>query len=278
MIAFVGSVFSPWYARARRRSGTARAENHCALNVSLYGGTRRWTMTERGTRHVVRTPDTFAIGPSVVRREGDTLVFRIDERGCPIPRRVQGEVRVTPLALTGAAFALDPASRHRWRPVSPRADVEVTFGSPRVRWRGHGYLDSNAGDEPLEHAFRRWNWCRAVIGDRTAILYDRVLADGAEAPLAIEVDAAGRVSPLDVPAPASLAATRWRVARSTRTDAGGTARVVSTFQDSPFYARSLIRTRIGGEDATAMHETLDLARFGAPSTQAMLPFRVPRRA
>ncbi len=270
-------MFSPWYVAARRRDRAARAENHCALNVSLYGGTRRWTMTERGTRQVVRTSDAFVIGPSVVRRDGDALVFRIRERGCPIPRRVEGEVRVTPVALTGAAFALDPAGRHRWMPVAPRAAVEVRFVTPGLRWRGHGYLDSNCGDEPLERAFRRWNWCRAPIGDRTAIVYDRVLADGAERPLAIEVDATGGVSPLELPARATLSPTRWCVSRSPRTDAGGAARVVSTFQDSPFYARSLIRTRIGGEDATAMHETLDLGRFAALSTQAMLPFRVPRR-
>ena len=133
-------------------------------------------------------------------------------------------------------------------------------------------------DEPLEHAFRRWHWCRAAVGERTAILYDRVLADGAEAPLAIMVDRGGHVVPLDLPAPAILAPTRWRVRRATRTDAGGTARVIATFQDSPFYARSLIRTRMGGEEVMAMHESLDLGRFVSPATQAMLPFRVPRLA
>ena len=35
LIAFVGSVFSPYYAWARRR-GQADAENHCALNLALY--------------------------------------------------------------------------------------------------------------------------------------------------------------------------------------------------------------------------------------------------
>ncbi len=117
-----------------------------------------------------------------------------------------------------------------------------------------------------------------MIGDRTAILYDRVLADGTEARLAIEVDATGQVSPLDLPSPVSLSPTRWRVPRSTRTDPGGTARVLRTFQDSPFYARSLIRTRVRGQDAIALHESLDLARFVRPATQVMLPFRVPRRS
>ena len=36
IIAFIGSVFSPYYAWARRR-GPADPLNHCALNVALYG-------------------------------------------------------------------------------------------------------------------------------------------------------------------------------------------------------------------------------------------------
>ncbi len=268
-------MFSPWYAWARRR-GEAAAANHCALNVSLYGRTRRWTMTERSARSVRRTRDGFAIGPSRVTREGDALVFRIAERGCPIPRRVRGEVRVRPLAATGARFVLDAAGRHRWSPVAPRAAVEVVFTEPAIAWSGTGYLDSNDGDEPLEAAFRRWAWCRVPLAGRTAVLYDRVARDGGATRLAIAVAADGAVSPLDVPHAVTLPRTRWRLGRETRADDAAAARIVATLQDSPFYARSLIRTRIGGEAALAMHESLDLDRFAARPTQLMLPFRVPR--
>jgi carotenoid 1,2-hydratase len=41
LIAFVGSVFSPYYAWARRR-GEAPALNHCSINVALYGPLGRW--------------------------------------------------------------------------------------------------------------------------------------------------------------------------------------------------------------------------------------------
>src|SRR6056297_1090452 len=43
MIIFVGSVFSPYYAKARRKALTP-AENHCAFNTILYGpaGKKRW--------------------------------------------------------------------------------------------------------------------------------------------------------------------------------------------------------------------------------------------
>ena len=48
LIAFIGSVFSPYYALARRR-GRGDPQHHCALNVALYGaGGRGWAMTERG--------------------------------------------------------------------------------------------------------------------------------------------------------------------------------------------------------------------------------------
>ena len=43
IIAFIGSVFSPYYAWA----GRADPENHLCLNVCLYGPKARWAMTER---------------------------------------------------------------------------------------------------------------------------------------------------------------------------------------------------------------------------------------
>ena len=48
VIAFVGSVFSPYYAAARR-AGRGDPDHHCAINVALYGeGPHRWAHTERG--------------------------------------------------------------------------------------------------------------------------------------------------------------------------------------------------------------------------------------
>jgi hypothetical protein len=41
--------------------------------------------------------------------------------------------------------------------------------------------------------------------------------------------------------------------------------------------RSLLQTRLLGESATAVHESLSLRRFSAPWVQALLPFRMPRR-
>ncbi len=72
LIAMLGCVFSPWYARARRRGGADPLE-HSALNLALYGGVgRRWAMTERGARAVERDESRLAIGPSSLQVSATT--------------------------------------------------------------------------------------------------------------------------------------------------------------------------------------------------------------
>jgi carotenoid 1,2-hydratase len=73
-----------------------------------------------------------------------------------------------------------------------------------------------------------------------------------------------------------LPTTLWRVARETRADAGHMPILRETLEDAPFYARSVLETRLCAEGATAVHESLSLDRFRAPWVQAMLPFRMPR--
>ena len=64
IIAFIGSVFSPYYAFARRK-GVADPLNHCAVNVAIYRkAANRWTMTERPRGAVSRTTNSFTVGPS----------------------------------------------------------------------------------------------------------------------------------------------------------------------------------------------------------------------
>ena len=61
----------------------------------------------------------------------------------------------------------------------------------------------------------------------------------------------------------------------TRAD-GGHASVVKTWEDAPFYARSMLASRLYGEPVTAVQESLDLDRFASPVVQFMLPYRMPR--
>jgi carotenoid 1,2-hydratase len=276
LIAFIGSVFSPYYKFARGR-GPADPANHCALNVALYGrADRRWAMTERGRRHLHRTTNTLSIGTSALTWQDDGLTIHIDETCAPIPRRLRGTVRVFPRLWPGASYSLDAEGQHRWSPLAPLARVEVALTQPAQHWSGEGYLDSNAGAVPLESSFRRWNWSRAPLRDGAAILYDVVRRDGSTQNLSLRFDRAGRIDDLAAPAVIDLPRTGWRLPRGTRADAADGASVTTTFTDAPFYARSLLRTRIAGEQATAMHESLSMTRFTAPVVQAMLPFRMPR--
>ena len=130
----------------------------------------------------------------------------------------------------------------------------------------------------MEASFTRWDWSRASRPDGgAAILYDVTRRDGSDLAVALRIDRTGAVEPVASPPPAALPRTRWGVGRGTRTDAGHAAAVIRTLEDTPFYSRSVLATRIFGEAVTAVHESLELDRFQAPWVQAMLPFRVPRR-
>ncbi|UEM22844.1 carotenoid 1,2-hydratase [Skermanella mucosa] len=277
MIAFIGSVFSPYYAWARRR-GRGDPLNHCSVNVVLTGaGGNRWCMTERGRSRLRRDQRSLAIGPSSLDWDGTVLTIRLDETTMPVPSRVSGTIRVHPHALTERSFTLDASGRHRWWPISPRSRVEVDLDRPGLRWTGTGYLDTNAGDEALEDAFSQWDWCRADLGDGAAILYN---VDRRAAPplaLSLRIDPAGAVEMDDPLPPARLPATKWwRIPRATRADPGHAVTVRETLVDAPFYARSVLETSIGSRPATAVHESLSLDRFRMPWVQALLPFRMPR--
>lgn len=275
LIAFIGSVFSPYYARARAK-GPAIPEDHVALNVALYGRShRRWTMTERSQRALSRDATQLQIGPSAVRRDGDGLVFDIDEIGMPVPRRVYGTVRVRPKIPAGPTFALDAEGAHRWQPLAPLAEIEVDLPLPGLRWRGEGYLDTNMGDAPLETAFKQWHWARAAAADGARIVYSVERRDGTRHAIAAVFDGGGmqRFSP---PPETALARTWWGIARPACADPGTNARVMETLEDTPFYARSTIDSTWNGTRVSAMHESLSLDRFASRWVRALLPFRMPR--
>jgi carotenoid 1,2-hydratase len=274
IIAFLGSVFSPYYAYRRAR-GPADPLDHCAINVALYAPSgKRWTMTERGRASLQRSSASLAIGPSALAWDGDALTIRIDELSVPIPSRVRGTVKVFPSATTQFVQFLDTEGHHTWWPIAPVARLEANFHEGGLRWSGHGYLDANFGNEPLEARFHRWDWARACLGNLTAILYEIERRDGSSFSMALAFDDAGRAVNFTQPSRQRLQSTRWRIARATRADQA--AGVVETLEDAPFYARSVIDTHILGRRTRAMHESLSLDRFRKPWVRALLPFRMPR--
>ena len=274
----MGSVFSPYYAWAHRRSGAADPEDHCALNVALYSpGARRWTMTERGRRRVSRDARNFAIGPSSVRWDGARLVIDIEERAVPFGQRVCGRVTVTPDALWRFSTPLDDAGRHRWGPLAPSARIEVAMQDPSLTWQGHAYLDSNEGDEPVARAFTEWDWSRAQLRDgSSAVVYDVRQRTGDDRLLALRFTPDGRVEPFEAPPRQALPRTAWRIGRTMRTDQRTPASVTQTLEDTPFYVRSVLRSGLLGEEVVSVHETLNVPRFASTAVQLMLPWRMPR--
>jgi carotenoid 1,2-hydratase len=278
IIAFVGSVFSPYYARARARSRWNMADplEHCAINVAVYGpGSTTWVLSEYGPAAVERTPQRFGVGGSSMAWEGDCLVVRFDERTAVLGQRVAGVVRLHPKALPGQRVALDRKGLHAWWAVAPLAHVEARLSHPDVTLRGVGYHDANCGEEPLEAAFSAWSWSRASLPDRAAVLYDARRTDGSALEMGWMFREDGSREPLAGPRRVDLGRTRWLLPRSTRTD-GGAARVVRTLEDTPFYARSALETQLAGRRMTAVHESLSLERFSSPVVQTMLPFRIRR--
>ena len=153
---------------------------------------------------------------------------------------MRGTVRLHPRPSPTTAFDAGRAGRHRWWPIAPLARVEVELERPALRWCGTGYLDTNAGDEPLEARLHHMGLVprqpapRALPSSTTSRR-----RDGSERALALRCrpDGSGRASRRRCrrqPARTAVArapphAGRGRPAASVR----------QTLEDTPFYARSV---------------------------------------
>lgn len=284
-IAFIGSVFSPYYAWARRRQGDtqAPADAHCALNLSLYSRAsgarrfqRRWAMTERGASALQRNTGQLHIGPSALAWQPDgSLLITVNEWTAPWPRRLRGQLRLQPGAMPGCAFALDNGGRHLWQPISPQARLSVDLDAPGLNWQGNAYVDANWGTRPLACDFDSWHWQRSnPTGTAAHILYDVQPRQGAAQALALSLQADGSLRHLPLPPRQPLKASSWGLDRHSR---GSRApALLASLESGPFYCRSLLLDRDSG--AHAVHESLSLRRFTQPWVQALLPFRMPRFA
>ena len=283
VIAFIGSVFSPYYAWTGRR----RPENHVAVNIALYAPERNlWAMTERGCGALRRRHDSIEIGPSRMVWVDDGLDLEFDEITVPrpprqfLPRRISGRVRLRFDATNRRVFELDDTGRHFWWPVAPVARIETDFaGSTAANWSGHGYLDANWGSEGLEDGFNRWDWARARCdNDQAVVVYDVTRADGSNKTLRLHFTKHGSHVLNSELHRNRLPTGFWGVRRSVLSEPGEQARSVRILEDSPFYVRSLIETNLLGARRVAMHETFNGRRFDMPLVKMMLPFRMPRMA
>ena len=133
VIAFIGSVFSPYYFRSRSRGATP-AEEHVSLNVILYGPSKsRWCMTERAATALDQSSSRLSIGPSAMQLTDAGVTIEIDERATPFGQRVQGTVQLRFQRAGETCFELDDAGEHWWWPIAPLAQVEVEMARPAPR-------------------------------------------------------------------------------------------------------------------------------------------------
>lgn len=276
LIAFVGSVFSPYYAWARRQTG-ADPDHYCALNVALYSrGAKRWCMTERGRPHCHRDATQFVLGPSQIHWTGNALEIDIHEVSVPLPRKIRGRIRLHPHRLFNHSKPLDAQGLHRWGPIAPSARIEVDLAEPAQTWQGHAYLDSNEGDEPIENAFHHWDWSRSLMRDgSTSVMYDMQWPDQPDRLLCLRFGTNGQVDSFEPPERQRLPKTLWRVDRRMRSP--GPVKVQTQLEDTPFYQRALLQSELLGETVQSFHESLSVPRLVSPLVRAMLPWRMPRR-
>ena len=235
-------------------------------------------MTDRGRSALGLSRDRLQIGPSAMVWKGDRLEIQIDEVSTPHLQRLQGRVTLRPTGLTDRELPLTRDGAHVWRPFAPTARIEVELDRPGWTWTGHGYFDANFGTRALETDFDYWTWARYPLAEGSACFYDLVRRDGSRMSTGMGFTARGVPYALPLPPTQRLSRPFWMVRRETRSDAGHVPHQVRAMLDAPFYNRSVVRTRINGEDTTGVHEALDLTRFRGPWLMPMLALRVPRRA
>ena len=281
VIAFIGSVFSPYYARARKKQNTP-ANEHCAINVALYGSPWRWCMTERGANSLNTNKNQLSVGKSQFLLDGNTLRVKIDEISTPTLTKVQGEITIELPSYDLDAVPLDnedhKKAQHFWQPIAPRAKINVAFSKPALQWQGEAYVDSNYGAVPLESSFKHWVWSRTHGKDNsTTVLYDVTDIHGVHSQRNLHYSAQGKRTHCAANEQHKLPPTRyWRIGRKTRTAQGIQINKLQTLEDTPFYSRSRFVEHNSGEISHTVHESLDLQRFDKAWVRTLLPFRMPR--
>ena len=235
-------------------------------------------MTDRGEAALRQTSDTFTVGPSSLRWRNGRLEIDIDEiSSLPLVSRVRGRITVTPSAITGVELPLLGTGTHIWRPFAPTARIDVDLNRG-WQWTGHGYFDANYGTRALESDFSYWTWGRFPLRGGAACFSDATRRDGTHLEFGVRFTEGGAAETMPMPPRTRFARSLWAVGRETRSDAGHRPRQVKAMLDAPFYSRSVVRTRINGEETEGVHEALDLDRFASALLKPMLAVRVPRRA
>ncbi|MBT5068061.1 MAG: carotenoid 1,2-hydratase, partial [Halieaceae bacterium] len=123
LIFFIGTVFSPFYASARKQ-GPVDPRDFVCVNAVFYEPKRKhWAMTERQSRDLQTSASAIKIGPSAMSYDGNSLVVTLDERSAPFRRPIRGKVVVDIPEMTSECYALHTGGEHRWWPIAPTASM-----------------------------------------------------------------------------------------------------------------------------------------------------------
>ena len=272
VIAFIGSVFSPWYSW----SGRKNPHDFCSINIVTYGKGGRWTMTERRERHVKLTENSFRVGPSKLEWDGKKLVLEFSEITIPHFDKIEGCITVTPESVNDLEVLLKPDGTHIWRPFSPISRIEIKTNKKGWSWHGNAYLDGNFGTRALEQDFNYWTWSRLPFKDKCLTFYDADLVDGSSTNIALRFNKNGSVEEVEAPPLKPISKTKWLIKRVARSDREFSPYQSRALLDAPFYSRSELVTQIDKEKTTGVHETLDMKRFTNPLIKPLLCAKIPR--
>ncbi len=172
-IFFIGSVFSPHYARRRDSGEIAHPEDHIAINVALYEKGRRvaWVFSEYGRHALTLAKRRLRVEKSALSyNENGGLEIDIDDITVARRKRLNGLIRVEPLEAPLTKDYVTLADGHEWRAHVPRARVTANFRG--FDFSGTGYHDENRGIEPIEKGFSSWSWGRFHDGPGTRVFFD----------------------------------------------------------------------------------------------------------
>lgn len=262
-IFMIGSIFSARYSASLKKGGLPR--EHAAVNFALYekGVRSLWVLTEYQAVSIDDGGRTLRIGNSSLQYEDGAMTMVVKDRTTPWGSPTEATVRFTPQAPLGEELRLVDGLSHHWRPICARGEARVTVPTQGIDVTGRGYHDGNHGDVALGSDLSGWEWTRTHHADRTAIHYQPWGGSPA-----IDVTA----SPLDVTASrvasGALPSTRtgWGLRVPTSLGVGGAPALL---ESSPFYARLEAQS----DEAQAIGEVADFARFHSPTIRWMANFR-----
>lgn len=290
-IFFVGSVFSPYYAKRLARGEEPKPSEHLAVNLALYrrGRRPRFVFSEYGAGGGGLELDErgglvrMTVGKSSVVRDGSRFTVRIDDRCVGLRTPMVGTAVFDGLEESLPELALAPG--HLWRAHLPRARVSARFGDFSLQ-DVLGYHDENRGHEPPVRAFARWSWGRVHERETTKVFFDLE----ARAPSRgggivrehLTIDARRGVSRTALPT--RRLAPSWSsylLPLPSAFDSGCSEQgerylssPVDVLERAPFYLRFL--ARFPPENALSMGEHVDFDRIDSRLVRKMVSLRVAR--